>query len=105
MLELLQIHASVGIKRRRDGRENAVEEHTCPLSISIRRADGRNHFPLIPPINTEIRFVNGDDRMPGVKLAHSDEAQIGEIGAAVSVTLGKLVQAFQRARKIKDHVY
>src|SRR5882672_8246153 len=43
------------------------------------RADERNGFAFVSPVNAKIRPIDSDDRVLWVKLAHADDAEIGEI--------------------------
>jgi hypothetical protein len=55
----------------------------------LGRADERNGFPLVPPVDTEVFPVHGDHTVPGVQLAHTNEAEIGEVRVPVGVSLGE----------------
>jgi hypothetical protein len=54
------------------------------------RGEKRNRFPFIPAVNRKIG-IDGQDRMQGIKFAHSHEAKIGQVGLAVVVFFGKLL--------------
>lgn len=66
--------------------------NSCALS---RRAKEGNHLAFIPPIDPEISFVYGGDRVPRIELTHADQAHIREIGVTISITLSKILQDFK----------
>lgn len=57
------------------------------------RVNQRNHFAPISPVNPEIGKIGCDDGMLWMQLAHSYQAQIGQVGAAVSVPACQLGNA------------
>jgi hypothetical protein len=55
--------------------------------ISTRRGAAQwNCFPLVPPVNAEVGFVNRDQDVARMKFAHSNEAKIGKIRIAVRIS-------------------
>ena len=92
-----------------------MQSHTVGMhyvtELWIGRADKGNGFAFVPPVDAEIFAIHCDDAVVGVKLAHADEAKVGEIGLTVAVAagegceLGQMVLAVERKsdQSVSDH--
>jgi hypothetical protein len=77
----------------------------------VRRADKRDRFPFVSPVDTKIFAIDCDDAMARVKLAHANQAKISEIRAAIAITarqgfqLGQMVLAVESEsnHSVPDH--
>src|SRR5271165_3178174 len=65
------------------------------ISVVPRRAEDGNRLPLIPPINSEIALVDGDNRVARIEFAHADETKVGQIRLAIHVTPRQLSQLWK----------
>src|SRR5437764_10641939 len=54
----------------------------------LRRTEQRNGLPLVSAVDSKVLLVHRDQGMARVKLAHSNQAQIGEVSIPVRVTYG-----------------
>lgn len=53
----------------------------------LRRADQRDRLALVPAIDAEILAIHGNDAVLWEKLAHADQAEIGEIRRAIGIAI------------------
>lgn len=53
--------------------------------LLVRRCDERNRVAFVASVNPEVSTIHGDDAVFWKKLAHADQAKIGEVGLAVTV--------------------
>jgi hypothetical protein len=60
------------------------------IESASRRAHDWNHVPPVPPIDTEIAFIDCQHGQPFVQFAHSNEAKICKVGITISITLSKI---------------
>ena len=85
--------------------------NTLRHQLRMRRTDKGNGFAFVSPVDAEIFAIHRDDAVVGVKLAHADEAKIGQIGLAVAVAarkgceLGQMVLAVESEsdQSVPDH--
>jgi hypothetical protein len=47
------------------------------------RADQRDGLPLVPAIDAEVGSIHGDDAVSWVELAHSNQAEVRQVGVPV----------------------
>jgi hypothetical protein len=67
------------------------------LDSAAGRAQQRDDFALVPPVNAEVAFINGDDEVARIKLAHPDDTQVRQVRPAILVTAGKVGQGLEIA--------
>ena len=59
------------------------------VALRPRRADQGNDFAPVSAIDAEIFLVHRDDAAFWIKLAHPDEAEIGQVGFTIAVAFGQ----------------
>jgi hypothetical protein len=89
-----------------DGRLRVVHEKVAVvISVNVcfflflrRRAEQGNSFTLVAAIDAEVIFIDGNQSVPRIEFAHSDQAEISQVGTAVSVASGQIAQMFELMR-------
>ncbi len=59
------------------------------MDASFGRAYYRYHLAFVSTVYAEVVAVDGDDTVPRVELAHTDEAEVCQVGLTVPVSLRK----------------
>ena len=62
------------------------------VSLLVGRADYGDDFALVAAIDTEVIFIDGYDCVARVEFAHADETEIGQVGMAIGVAGGEVVE-------------
>jgi hypothetical protein len=52
--------------------------------------DGRNNFPLVPPVDPEIVLIHRDHGVTGIQFAHTNQTQVGQVGFTIFVAAGEI---------------
>ena len=73
-------------------------------SVPAGRADKGNYLPFVPAIDAKITFVNGDNRVMGIKLTHSNETEVGQIGLAIRVAPSQFPQLQEVSGEVKSYL-
>src|SRR5207248_11109698 len=58
VFKLLEVHASVGIKRRRDRGKDAVKEHGLALAYQFRRTERGDDLALVATVHAKVSFIH-----------------------------------------------
>lgn len=77
--------------------------HPTPIfaGLFVRRRNKRNRVAFVASIDSKIGTIYSDDAVLWKKLAHANQAKIGEVGLAVTVALRKCSQLRQVIVAIK----
>jgi len=67
------------------------------------RANQQNHLAFVSAVNAKI-LVRCDHAVVWIKLAHSDQTKIGQIGLLVGITFGQVRQLRQIAKYFGDPI-
>ncbi len=89
-------HASPGAKRHAaPGDAKKWKSKINYADLLIRRRNKRNRVAFIASIDAKIGTIYSDDAVLRKKLTHSNQAEIGEVGMAVTVALRECGQLRQ----------
>ena len=72
---------------------------------TLGRAQNRNRFALVAAVHPKVCPVDGNHGMLGEEFAHPDEAQIGEVGLPIGITVsepGELVEMIAAVKRQRD---
>lgn len=69
--------------------------------LSDGRKNERYRVPPAPPVDTEISEVRGDYGMSRMQLAHTDQAQIRQVGPTVLIPLSQFCYSRQMIGKME----
>ena len=61
------------------------------------RAQNRDHFPIVSPIDAEVFLVHGDHRVVGEQFTQADQAQVSKIRALSRFRAGTWPRRMQPA--------
>ena len=96
-------HALPGAKRgAASGKAQKYRAQINDAGLLVRRCDEWNRVAFVASVNPKISAIHGDDTVFWKKLAHSDQAKIGEVGLAVTVALRQRRQLRQMIVAIKS---
>ena len=62
----------------------------CRQPSKSRWADEGNGLALVAPVDAEVSAVNGEHAVARIELAHTNEAEVREVGLPIRVSLGSL---------------
>ena len=95
-------HALPGAKRgAASGKAQKYRAQINYAGLPVRRCDEWNRVAFVASVNPKISAIHGDDTVFWKKLAHADQAKIGEVGLAVTVALRQRSQLRQVIVAIK----
>jgi hypothetical protein len=77
------------------------EEPPDPEKIS-RGTDQRDRFPLVPPIDTEVRPIHCDNAVPRIELTHSNQAEIRQVRIPIGISFGQCRQLTELRRAVES---
>src|SRR5580704_12480425 len=74
------------------------------LSVSLlRRTEQRDGLPLVPAIDAKIFFVRGNNLVPRIQLAHTNQAHVSQVWSAVRIACSESVKIFHLAFTVKGN--
>src|ERR1700690_3289728 len=79
----------------------AWQESQTRFRRLFRRAKQRNRFPFVATVDAKIGLVDRQDNVPGIELAHANEAESGQVRMAVGISDRQFVKLFLMARAIE----
>ena len=69
----------------RDGEGLLEDARRVTTRSTIRGANQRNGFPLVPAIDSKVLAIDGDDAVPRVQLTHANQTQVREVRFAIGI--------------------